>query len=45
MKIYSGIAHCEQHGDFEWKTFYLEDGTEFYNYQDTDIGLENTPIS
>ena len=34
MKIYSGIAHCEQHGDFEWKTFCLEDGTEFYNYND-----------
>ena len=36
MKRYSGISHCEQHGDFEWKTFYLESG-EYKNYKCEDV--------
>lgn len=26
MKRYKGICHCEQHGDFEWRTYELEHG-------------------
>ena len=34
LKIYGGIFHCEKDGDFEWKTYDLEGGAAFFNYED-----------